>query len=151
MKAVHLLLLVLLVGVGCSSLPNFGSRCSEQPDSEYKLRHIEHHNRDSTSVRGKVVDIQNGEPIPGASITVESHAEENFSRRVAETDSTGKFEFELQPGDYTITARFVGYGAGKTRRISLTDGSTYYLKYELECLILREHSQRQRSHNTCCT
>ena len=140
MKTIHLLALALLVGTGCGILPNFGSRCSKEAVSDYELRLIENHHADSVSVRGRVIDIQNGEAIPGASIFVKRDTEEDTSRRVAETNISGRFEFDLQPGRYSIIARFVGYEPAETRKVTLSNGSAWHLKYELECNVMHFQS-----------
>jgi hypothetical protein len=59
-------------------------------------------------VRGQVLDIESGRPLPGVRIVLEnSH---RSRRRELATDSFGRYLFlQLEPGNYTVAAELNGY------------------------------------------
>lgn len=66
-------------------------------------------------IRGKVVDEAN-QPLPGASVSIDGTTIGSV------TDGSGNYNITgVKPGNYTITAKFVGYVAGKQ---TITIGTT---------------------------
>lgn len=58
------------------------------------------------AIVGKVTDKQTGYPLVGATVTVEP------ARQSAITGNDGQYRFaNLTPGNYTVRARYIGYGA----------------------------------------
>src|ERR1700753_2163918 len=56
----------------------------------------------SGGITGKVVDEKN-QPVPGAAVTVDG------TTIGASTDVNGNFTIHLNPCNYTVTAKFLGY------------------------------------------
>lgn len=80
----------------------------------------------SGSIRGTIIDSENGEPVFGATIVVRSE------KKFAKTDFDGKYNLELPPGTYQVEYQMYGYGpqnrtivvsAGKQSQMNVTFGS----------------------------
>ena len=68
------------------------------------------------SISGSIVDVSDGNPLPGATLYIEK-----LDNGIA-TDKNGKFSFrDLPPGSYTITVSFMGYET-KTEVIVIRNG-----------------------------
>lgn len=65
-----------------------------------------------------------GAPLSGASVTVQG------SPRGATTNNDGSFTLTLNPGNYTVLATFVGYGAAR-QTVALQAGETLTLNFSL--------------------
>jgi outer membrane receptor protein involved in Fe transport len=75
-------------------------------------------------VYGVVTDSQTNEPLPGATVL--------FAReRGIVTDHEGAYQLSLEPGNYSITFRYVGYRQ-VVRQVQLTSGGTVQLDISLE-------------------
>jgi hypothetical protein len=57
-------------------------------------------------ISGKIIDKTNGEALIGATIQLEG------TTKGAVTDIEGKFKLEVEPGNYTLTIRYIGYEPG---------------------------------------
>jgi hypothetical protein len=58
----------------------------------------------TTDLRGVIIDSESGEPIPGATIQIES------KEIGVAADSRGEFEFpEIEPGMFVLIIRSMGY------------------------------------------
>ena len=67
------------------------------------------------SIKGKVLDETN-QPLPGTSITIDG------TTIGATTDANGDYTISgVNPGNYTLTAKFIGYAASKQ---TITVGSS---------------------------
>ena len=77
------------------------------------------------TVSGTVLDAQNGETLPGASVQIPAEGVG------AATDANGEFSFRVEAGDYELQASFVGYQE-ETRNITVTSGSTTQLRIQLQ-------------------
>jgi len=67
------------------------------------------------SIKGKVLDESN-QPLPGAAVSIDG------STIGASTDANGNYTINgVNPGNYTLTARFIGYASGKQ---TITVGSS---------------------------
>ncbi|TGM02150.1 TonB-dependent receptor [Leptospira jelokensis] len=78
------------------------------------------------SIRGTIIDSENGEPVFGATIVVRSE------KKFAKTDFDGKYNLELPPGTYQVEYQMYGYGpqnrtivvsAGKPSQMNVTFGA----------------------------
>lgn len=76
------------------------------------------------TVRGRVVDFQTGEALPGASVL--------YGRERGTTTSLeGWFQLQLQAGGYNLVIQYVGYRS-ENRHISLKEGEILSLQFALE-------------------
>ena len=57
---------------------------------------------------GKIFDVQNNDPLIGATISADEYGEA--------TDFDGNYELSLPPGEYTFYARYLGYGEASTTK-----------------------------------
>lgn len=87
------------------------------------------HAQTSGTVRGTVIDSENGEAVFGATIVVRSE------KKFAKTDFDGKYNLELPAGTYQIEYQMYGYGpqtksvtisAGKPVQVNVLLGHRYY-------------------------
>lgn len=79
-------------------------------------------------VTGRVVDFENGDPLIGASISVEG------LDWVSLSDSTGHYVLQgLEPGTYTLLVSYVGYEAGRIQnlRITATNATVFDVKLQV--------------------
>lgn len=85
------------------------------------------HTQEDITVTGSVVD-ENGEPLPGATITVENAAAGTVS------DIDGNFSIEVDEGAVLVVS-FIGY---RTKRITVTNQSQIEIAMELDDTALEE-------------
>lgn len=71
-----------------------------------------------TKIKGKVFDLDTGEPIPNANVIVVGTS---FG---ASTNSNGEFEIEIKPGVYDVEARVIGYQSER-KRVDLKGGVVF--------------------------
>ncbi|ACY47809.1 SusC/RagA family TonB-linked outer membrane protein [Rhodothermus marinus] len=77
------------------------------------------------TIRGRVVDAETQDPIPGANVVVRELI------RGAATDIDGNYTIERVPaGTYTLEASFVGYRT-ETRRVTVEEGATITVDFAL--------------------
>lgn len=70
-----------------------------------------HGNQATGEIRGKVVDAQAGDPLPGANVLLKG------TSIGASTDLSGKYSItDIPPGSYTIRVSYIGY---KTRNVAV--------------------------------
>lgn len=67
------------------------------------------------TIKGTIIDSENGEPVFGATIVVRS------LNKFAKTDFDGKYTLALPPGNYDIEFQMYGYGP-QNRKVNLTAG-----------------------------
>lgn len=78
-----------------------------------------------SSVSGTVTSASDGEPIPGVNLLLEG------TNRGAATDFEGNYTIEdVEPGNYTIIVRYIGYRP-ITQRITVDAGEQYTIDFEL--------------------
>ncbi len=81
------------------------------------------------TLRGKVFDLKTGEPLTGASVSVEKGSFKQFTA----VNLDGSYIFRnLKPGSYQVQVRFIGYKttAGKEVEVSRDAVSTLNIKME---------------------
>jgi iron complex outermembrane recepter protein len=74
-------------------------------------------NAQTGTIKGVVKDI-NGNPLNGASVTIEGQS------RGTSTDATGSYSIKVPPGTYTILISYVGQAPQKTTVTVMTGGTT---------------------------
>lgn len=93
------------------------------------------------SIRGTIIDSENGEAVFGATIVVRSE------KKFAKTDFDGKYVLELPPGSYQVEYQMYGYGpqtrsvtvvAGKPVQINVTFGSQVLQTVEVKDRAINE-------------
>lgn len=84
-------------------------------------------------ISGKVVDAQNGEPLPGANVII-SHRWINGeetplgSPQGAATDADGAyFILNVEPGEYSVTVSYIGYSSYRKTNVLVYIDKTVYL------------------------
>ncbi len=81
-------------------------------------------------LRGTVVAVDTGDPLPGANVAVRRPADSTLIQG-ATTDSTGRFVLRDVPvGTHRIVASFVGF-APQSRRVTVTAGATTLRPFRL--------------------
>lgn len=81
--------------------------------------------QESGTVAGTVYDAQSGETLPGASVQIPS--EEVGTA----TDAEGEFSFDVPPGEYELSASFVGYQEAN-QSITVESGETTQIEIRLQ-------------------
>lgn len=77
-------------------------------------------------VRGHVVDVLSGRPVPSADVTIPG------ATALATTDAAGSFRLRgLEPGRYDLTVRAPGY-ASLVRDVAVTNGGVTTVRLELQ-------------------
>ncbi|MBN1695737.1 carboxypeptidase regulatory-like domain-containing protein [candidate division WOR-3 bacterium] len=83
-------------------------------------------------IAGIVMDARTGEPLPGANVIIEG------TDRGAACDMDGYyFILRLEPGDYNVQARMMGYKTLTLTGVKVTSGHTTPLDFELETTVIR--------------
>ncbi len=92
------------------------------------------------SIRGTIIDSENGEAVFGATIVVRSE------KKFAKTDFDGKYSLELPPGDYEVEFQMYGYGPQK-KKVTVTAGKpqTVNVTFGLQTLETVEVSDRAKN------
>ncbi|GBF51430.1 TonB-dependent receptor [Leptospira ryugenii] len=67
------------------------------------------------SIKGTIIDSENGEAVFGATIVVRSE------KKFAKTDFDGKYSLDLPPGEYEVEYQMYGYGPQK-KKVTITSG-----------------------------
>ena len=81
----------------------------------------------NTTIKGRVVDKDTGEPLPGVNVIVPG------TYKGAATDMGGEFVIKgLSPGDYDIKASMIGYTIQLKTGIRLMPGRPVDVVFELE-------------------
>jgi outer membrane receptor protein involved in Fe transport len=80
-------------------------------------------------VKGKVTDASNQSPLPGANVIF-------APGQGTVTNDLGIYQLRLQPGEYTLQFRFMGYHT-VLRQISVSEGDTVILDVSLEPEVTR--------------
>lgn len=76
------------------------------------------------SIKGKVLDETN-QPLPGATVTVDGTTIGSV------TDGNGNYTISgVKPGNYSVTAKFVGYVALQ-KKITIADGTSANISFQL--------------------
>ncbi len=82
--------------------------------------------QESGKIQGKITDKNSGDPLPGANVFLEG------TSLGAATSVDGEFTIrQIQPGNYSMIIRYVGY-LEKKMPITVNAGSTMELNIELE-------------------
>jgi TonB-linked SusC/RagA family outer membrane protein len=77
------------------------------------------------TISGTVIENNSGEPLPGVNILIEG------TERGAATNADGEYQISnLQPGTYTLTARFIGY-KDQSKEVELNGNESLTLNFEL--------------------
>lgn len=93
------------------------------------------------SIRGTIIDSENGEPVFGATIVVRSE------KKFAKTDFDGKYILELPPGTYQVEYQMYGYGpqnrtivvgSGKPSQMNVTFGAQVLQTVEVKDRAINE-------------
>lgn len=93
------------------------------------------------SIRGTIIDSENGEPVFGATIVIRSE------KKFAKTDFDGKYNLDLPPGTYQVEYQMYGYGpqnrtivvtAGKPSQMNVTFGAQVLQTVEVKDRALNE-------------
>ena len=74
-------------------------------------------------IKGKVTDGRNAESIPGVNVILES-------QKGTVTDINGRFQMELDAGEYQLTFSFIGYSSVR-RKVNLGKGEVKTLNIQL--------------------
>jgi hypothetical protein len=83
-------------------------------------------------IAGIVMDARTGEPLPGANVVIEG------TDRGAACDMDGYyFMLRLEPGDYNVQARMMGYKNLTLTGVKVISGHTTPLDFELETTVIR--------------
>jgi hypothetical protein len=83
-------------------------------------------------IAGIVMDARTGEPLPGANVIIEG------TERGAACDMDGYyFISRLEPGDYNVQARIMGYKSLTLTGVKVISGHTTPLDFELETTVIR--------------
>ncbi len=83
-------------------------------------------------ISGRVVDAQNGEPLPGVNVQVVGTA------RGASTDANGEFFIiNLQPGTYTLEFSMIGYQSVRMEGVKVSVNRTSFVEVALRETVLQ--------------
>ena len=83
------------------------------------------------TLRGSVLDDGTGLPIEFATVTVKPGG------KAVQTDAQGQFHMRLAPGNYTVSASFVGY-TSRSLQISLSQSRHLTIRLEENSQVLQE-------------
>ncbi|AFD05713.1 TonB-linked outer membrane protein, SusC/RagA family [Solitalea canadensis DSM 3403] len=81
------------------------------------------------TITGKVVDANDGLPIPGVSIMIKG------TSLAVQTNEIGEFALQVPEGSKTIVFKFIGY---VTKEITLSSTNQYLIKLESDTKLLQE-------------
>ena len=77
------------------------------------------------SLSGTLLDEKTGETLIGANIVIEG------TTIGASSDFDGKYQFETDPGIYTVVVSYIGYNDKKISEVEIKDGEVTYLDVAL--------------------
>lgn len=78
------------------------------------------------TITGKVIDVQTGEPLPGANILIER------TGIGVSANSNGKFSLnDIETGEYTLRASFIGYQQTE-KEVTVRENETTTVNFELQ-------------------
>ncbi len=77
-------------------------------------------------IKGVVKDEQNGEALPGVTITVDGTDIVTF------TDEKGSFEIDISEGTYTVIAEFLGYSPSKAENVVASSEKDNIVNFSLK-------------------
>jgi iron complex outermembrane receptor protein len=76
-------------------------------------------------IKGKVVDLETGQPIPNANVVVVGTLIGSSS------DNNGEFEIKVKPGIYEVEVKVIGYEVER-KRVVLEKGKISYVEFRLK-------------------
>lgn len=77
------------------------------------------------SISGTIIDEKYSEPLIGANVVIEG------TSTGTSTDFDGKYQFEVEPGTYTVVVSYIGYNEKKIEEVEIKDGEITYLDVAL--------------------
>lgn len=81
------------------------------------------------TIKGKVYDLTNGEPLTGASV----EAEQGSFKQFTSVNLDGSYTFRsLKPGKYELKARFIGYKTTEGQAVDLKDNATVVVNLKMQ-------------------
>lgn len=92
------------------------------------------------SIRGTIIDSENGEPVFGATIVIRSE------KKFAKTDFDGKYTLDLPPGTYQVEYQMYGYGP-QNRTIVVTAGKPSQMNVTFGAQVLQTVEVKDRAIN----
>ncbi|PJZ38690.1 TonB-dependent receptor [Leptospira levettii] len=92
------------------------------------------------SIRGTIIDSENGEPVFGATIVIRSE------KKFAKTDFDGKYILEIPPGTYQVEYQMYGYGP-QNRTIVVTAGKPSQMNVTFGAQVLQTVEVKDRAIN----
>ncbi|MCZ8341523.1 MAG: TonB-dependent receptor [Leptospira sp.] len=92
------------------------------------------------SIRGTIIDSENGEAVFGATIVVRSE------KKFAKTDFDGKYVLELPPGSYQVEYQMYGYGP-QTRSVTVVAGKPVQMNVTFGAQVLQTVEVKDRAIN----
>ncbi|EMY71812.1 TonB-dependent receptor [Leptospira vanthielii] len=98
------------------------------------------HAQTSGTVRGTVIDSENGEAVFGATIVVRSE------KKFAKTDFDGKYNLELPAGTYQIEYQMYGYGP-QTKSVTISAGKPVQVNVTFGAQVLQTVEVKDRAIN----
>ncbi|TGL10449.1 TonB-dependent receptor, partial [Leptospira levettii] len=92
------------------------------------------------SVKGTIIDSENGEAVFGATIVVRSE------KKFAKTDFDGRYSLDLPPGTYDVEYQMYGYGPQK-RTITIVSGKSQNVNVTFGAQVLETIEVKDRAQN----
>jgi outer membrane receptor protein involved in Fe transport len=77
------------------------------------------------TISGTILDEKIGEPLIGANVVIDG------TTTGTSTDFDGKYQFNVEPGVYTIAISYIGYNEKKISDVEVKDGEITYLDVAL--------------------
>ncbi|WEK38374.1 MAG: TonB-dependent receptor [Candidatus Pseudobacter hemicellulosilyticus] len=78
-------------------------------------------------ITGKVVDFENGDPLTGATVSLESTGSQTV------TNDKGEYVFTaIPPGEYAVAASYVGYKKDKITQVKVAEEKTVVIDIKLQ-------------------
>src|SRR6186713_1359312 len=101
------------------------------------------------SIRGRVVDFENGNPLAGATVSILG------SGQAVMTNEHGYFELKgVQPGSYTLVFSYVGYTSNRLSGVKVQEGKQSVADFKLQAgnkldeVVIRSGPRRRAVVNT---
>lgn len=92
------------------------------------------------SVKGTIIDSENGEAVFGATIVVRSE------KKFAKTDFDGKYSLDLPPGTYDVEYQMYGYGPQR-RTVTILSGKSQNINVTFGAQVLETIEVKDRAQN----